>query len=804
MKIKVFLLILLIFPNLFFSQSSHTITGLVSEPDGKGLPYVNVLLLNTTDSTLVKGTVTQENGLFKIEEVLSGNYQIMSSIVGYESVYSEPFHLDSDYEITTLIMKSGEALDEVIVQATKPLYQQKVDRMVINVENSIVSAGGSALEILERSPGVIVNRQSNAISVVGKDGVVVMINGKTSYVPASALVQMLDGMSADNIESIELITTPPANFDAEGNAGFINIVMKEQTDVGLNGAYSLSAGYSGQFVTSDNINFNYRKNKLNVFGNYSFSLDKTEQTFAFYREYEDNDDFLTTDTYTDRKPQQRNHNIRVGMDYQFTEKTVVGILLNAYDNKWTMDAFNTSENTENGITISYIDLINDEINHWKHFGGNFNIKHNFTDDNYISFDLDYLHYKDDNPSNYMNTYFDGTNNFDREELSRSGKLTPINTFVGKFDYSNKLNEKFKIETGLKGTKSKFENDVFVEDLIGENWVEDPTLTNKSNLDESIFAIYSALDYKISEKWSAKFGLRYEYTDSKLITDTEGVVVDRQYGKLFPSVFFNKKINDNLNMNLSYSKRITRPTFNDLAPFVILFDPNTFISGNAELQPSISNSVKYDINYKSIILSFQYTHEDSSIANFQERFDEENDRLVFEASNLDYTKTIGVTLGFPIKIAGWWKMQNNFNYVDQKISALYNDEPLKLTLGNFSANTTQSFKFTDSFTGEVTAFYSSESFFGTAKYDALYRINAGLQKKLKNDWGNLRFSVNDIFDSFEFVGGTDLPEQNLKTKNLFDFSKPTYTLTFTRNFGNSKLKSSRNRQTGAEEERRRVN
>jgi bisphosphoglycerate-dependent phosphoglycerate mutase len=612
-----------------YSQSSFSVSGLINENNGNSSAFANVLLLKASDSTFVKGAITSETGNYKIENVSSNNYLIMSSSVGFQSVYSKVFSLDSNYTVETLILIQGEQLDEVVVQATKPLYQQKIDRMVINVENSIVSAGGSALEILERSPGVIVNRQSDAISILGKDGVVVMINGKTSYVPTSALIQMLDGMSADNIGSIELITTPPANFDAEGNAGFINIVMKKRTDLGLNGSYSLALGYSTDIMTSDNISFNYRNEKINLFGNYSFSLDHTEQQFNLSRVETDDGNLSTTETDSDRDPRQRNHSIRLGLDYQASDKTIMGLLLNGYDNRWSMDAINRSLDTENGAPVSFINLLNDEINHWKHFGANYNIKHSFTDDNFISFDLDYLYYTDDNPTNYFNSIFDENMDFLNEELSRSGKYTPIKTWVTKFDYSTKLNEKLKLETGLKGTKSNFENDVSVENFDNTSWITDSSLTNKSNLDEKIFAAYSAL---VNDKWSTKIGLRYEYTNTQLDTETQGKVVDRQYGELFPSIFFNRIINDDLNMNLSYSRRITRPTFNDLAPFVIFVDPKTFLSGNANLQPSISNSYKYDINYKSYILSFQYTHEDSSISQFQERIDEANDRLILEASN----------------------------------------------------------------------------------------------------------------------------------------------------------------------------
>ena len=787
-----------------FAQSSFQVSGLVQDANNEGVPFANVLLLRANDSTLVKGAISSETGTFVIADVPQDNYYVQSSVIGYQGAQSEVFELLSNFSVPTLILVEGESLDEVLVVAEKPLFTQKVDRMVINVEGSIVSSGGNALEVLERSPGVVVNRQSNSISVVGKDGVVVMINGKTSYVPANSLVQLLEGMSSDNIESIELITTPPANFDAEGNAGFINIVLKKTADLGLNGSYSLSAGYGDGETTSDNINFNYRKNKINLFGSYSFSIDKRSQYFETTRQFVENDTVKGVATETNRDPRQRNHNLRLGLDVQVSEKTIMGVLLNGFDNRWSMDAFNENSETANGTPFSFVDIVNDEINQLRHFGANYNIKHNFTEDEFISLDLDYLYYIFDNPTNYTNSFFDGNRMFINSTLLRSGKDTDLTTLVGKFDYSKKPNDKLSYQAGFKATKNDLENDVSIENEVDGSFVIDPTLTNFSVLDESVIAAYAASEYSFDEKTTAKVGLRYEYTDTELTTNTQGKVVDRSYGIWFPSVFFNRKITEDLNMNLSYSKRITRPTFNDLAPFVIFFDPNTFISGNASLQPAISNTFKYDINYKSYFLSFGYTDQDASIASFQETIDEETGRLFFVADNLDYTRTFSVIAGIPVKIASWWRTQNNFTYIKQKVRAFYLGEPVIQDLGNFSANSTHSFKISDSFSAELSGFYNGPSFFGTARYEEVYGINIGFQKKFSDKWGTLKFSINDALDSVEFVGGTDLPDQNIFTRNVFDFSNRTFTLTYTRNFGNSKLKSSRNRETGSEAERRRVN
>lgn len=795
------ILLFILFSIQSFSQEKYTISGIILTEEEEPVPYANVLLVRAVDSTLVEGNLTREDGTYLIEQIVPGNYLVIGSMIGFEKSYSSSFILERNRTMQPIILKES-FLDEVQVQGTKPLYQQKIDRMVINVENSVISAGSSALEILERSPGVLVNRQNNSISIVGKEGVVIMINGKNTYVPVSTIIQMLEGMSADNIVSIELITTPPANMDAEGNAGFINIVLKKNTDTGLNATISLSAGYSNAFLTSDNLNFNFRRKKLNIFGSYSFEIDETDQFFRLNRRFTRDGDQIRNSTISERDAREENHNLRLGTDYQLSEKTITGVLFTAYDTKWTMLARNKNISLINEVPESYVDLINEERNQWRHFGANYNIKHDFNEDTSLSFNLDYLYYEDDNPNDYLNSYFDEDREFVGDSISRSTKWTPIQTYVGALDYKDIL-EDLKFETGVKLTTSKFENDVAVENFVNGTWIADPTLTNKSELDENIYAAYISAEYPINDRFGIKAGLRYEFTDTQLDTETEGRVVDREYGRFFPSVFLNQVLNDTLSMNLSYSRRIRRPTFNNLAPFVILLDPNTFISGNASLQPSISNSYKYGLNYRSAVLSLNYTHEESPIANFQERIDEETGRFIFEASNLEYVKTLGLSLGFPWKVTSWWRMQNNFTYVNQRVRANYIDEPIALKLGNFSANISNSWTIKEKISAELSGFYVSKGFFGIATYDAVYRLDTGISWKLWEDRGTLKLNVRDVLNSFEFTGGTNIPEQDLITENLFNFTHRSILLSYIFNLGNRDLKASRNRETGAEEERRRI-
>src|SRR5690606_13450982 len=327
-------------------RAQSTITGTVQDKSNQSLHQVNVLLLNAADSTLIKGSITTKNGGYKFENIHTGKYLLKYSSAGFEETHTDVFKvIGSEKEIKLGIqqlIESNIILSSVTVTAIKPLFEQKIDRMIINVQSNITATGSSALEVLEKSPGVIVNRQNSSIAITGKEGVVVMINGKVDNMPASAIVQMLEGMNAGNIDRIELITTPPSNFDAEGNAGFINIVLTNNPNEGFNGSFSLTMGYGTGTTPAANFNFNYRHKKLNLFGSYSFLRNDFIQDVFLYRSVSNLSDTRETSIFSQRNAVQRNHNVRLGADYQLSAKTVIGAVVGTYNNKWSMDAVNNS------------------------------------------------------------------------------------------------------------------------------------------------------------------------------------------------------------------------------------------------------------------------------------------------------------------------------------------------------------------------------------------------------------------------------------------------------------------------------
>lgn len=788
-------------------DAQSKIQGLVTDSQNAGIANANVLLLRSRDSLLTKGMVTSKSGAFAFENIAKGKYLITATFTGHDQVYSSPVEVmdkQGVINVGTLHLKAASLLlKDVTVTVKKPLFEQKVDRMVVNVANSITSAGSTALEVLERSPGIVVDRQNSVLSMNGKDGVVVMINGKINRMPISAVVQMLAAMTADNIEKIELITTPPANYDAEGNAGYINIVLKENTQYGTNGSYSLSGGYNKRETSEASINFNHRKGKVNLYGDYSISRLHSKQIFTFYHKvlYEGNVNETTSDALRDYV--RLFNNGRLGLDYQVAKKTVIGALFSSYDNRFSLNSHNPGTVHSNQILDTIFKLNNKEVNDWFNYSANVNVQHNFSESEKLTFNLDYIHYKDNNPISYENQYYNGNNAFLYDQQLTSAKKTPINIWVAAVDYAKKLSKKVDMEAGVKSTLSKFNNDVEIDRLSGTAWVKDGSLSAIYDLKEKVYAAYTSFNISVDEKTSVKAGLRYEHTTSNLNSETQKNIVDRRYGNFFPSLFFSRTINDNNAFNLSYSRRITRPTFNDMAPFVIFMDPYTFFSGNPALQPSITDVGSVSYTYKKKMLSLSYSYDANPITNFAPKIDPATNIATLAAENQKNQQTFSANLSIPVELNKWWNMQFNASGNFQQLNGYYKGDNIELKKDNLSLNTTQSFKLPKQYSIELNGFYQTGALFGIYKVNSFGALNIGVQKKLKNEKSNFRFNANNVLNSLVFKPTIDLPDQNLVVKGVLHFQYPSFSVTFTHNFGNQKLKGTRQRSSSAEDEKARV-
>ena len=793
MRKKITLLFLL----LTYTTFGQTVfSGKVVDSSKNPIPFCNVLLIDTNYSENYVGGATDENGYFEIETNFSGSIRVKISNVGFQEYLSEKININRNNSVFELgeISLSDEAfaLDDVSVLAKKLPYKRKIDRTIISLENEPNTQGSSVLDILERTPGVILDRQNNSLSMLGKDGVNVMINGKMTYMPTSALVQFLNGMSSDNVKSIELITTPPSKYDAEGNSGYINIELKKRLDEGINGNLSATNSFSyndneSQRSISGGFTASSPKNNINF--NYSFMDNEIPGDGFFTRTYTNQTPLLETRSIFFNGVDIPSHNIRFSYDYMIKEKLEIGTSITGYS---SVEDQNSTTRYEEGQDINY-EFARKELKDWKNVQINLFANYKISEDTNIELSYDILDYE--NYTNYNALFEEQIENLPLEIFTE--KESPFDIRVSKLDFESLLLKKIKITAGIKYVKSDFTNinSVNIDGEIQEKY------SNQSILDEHILAGYSQANFDITKKIKMQAGFRYEYTDTYVHSGFGDTFIDREYGNLFPSLFLGYKLNDFNNLNISYSKRISRPAFTDMAPMLIFLDLNTAVFGNLSLRPSYSRNYQIDYRYKSVGLSAQYSNENDVFARFSPTIDTETNFITYSPNNLDKRETITAILNFPIIPMKNWKIRYFTSLSYSEVNGLVDTRLINNSITSLRFNMNNDFNITDSFTIQVIGFYQTKRNLNNGGYmRPMGKLDISAQKKIDE---NIILTLNgtNLLNTMKFRPMIDTPELNLLQQAEFNFLKPQAKITLTYNFGNSNVKT---KKIKSSEESKRIN
>ena len=778
---NMYTLFILLLPSLAISQSF--ITGRVVDVSQNPIPYSSVFLVGSIDDNNLEGVSSDEEGLFKIETYREGKVKIKILSIGFEEYKSGEITLKNEGDTIDLsyvkLVEEAFALNDVSVVAEQIPIRKEIDRTVISLENTPSAKGSSILDILEKTPGVIIDRQNNSISMLGKDGVNVMINGKMTYMPSTALVQYLNGLAADGVKSIELITTPPAKYDAQGNSGYINIVLKKRLDEGYNASLAATNSYSynddkNQRNISGNFTASNAKQNLNV--NYSFLRNQIPVEGNFKRIYTNTFPNIETNTVFFNGMDVPTHNIKFSYEYYLTEKLEIGTSVSGFS---SVENLNNTTDYSEGNDIAYI-FDSDELKEWKSAQINFFSVYKFSEKTKIEASYDVLRYQ--NFTNF-NANFSATE-YNLPDNLYTEKESPFEINVFKLDFETELFSKFNYTSGLKYVKSNFENYNNVE----IDQVPLAEFVNNSFLDETLLAAYSQLNFDITNNIKVQAGLRYEYTDTFVDSFDGEVFVDREYGNFFPSLFLGYKINDINNLNLSYSKRITRPAFTDMAPFLIFLDLNTAVFGNVGLVPSYSKNYQLDYRYKTISLSAQYSDETDVYEKFTPTINEETNFITFSPNNLDSRKTLTAILSFPLNPIKDWSVRYftslSYAQVQGEMNGLFIDNSMTSVRFNMNNNV----RLTDSWRVEVSGFYQSKTNLNNGGFMLpMGKLDLSLQKKV-ND--NLSFTLNgfNMLNTLQFRPIIENTELNLTQTAQLIFTKPQVKLTVNYTFGNQRVKA----------------
>jgi len=805
---RIFVLLFITSISAFGQNSLHLrLQDLQQEP----LPFATVLLRKTADSSLVKGMNTDENGVLHATKLPLGTFTLTLQSTGLKSIKINLDDIRADTKIdlgTITLSPLSTELSEVKVSATKPFIEKKLDKTIVNVENSAMAAGNTTMELLERSPGVIVDKDGN-ISLRGKSGARIMIDGKISYLTGADLANYLKNLPADQISQLEIMANPSSKYDAAGTGGIINIKLKKNANIGLNGSANATIAQGFYLRESAGINLNYRKNGWNWFGNASFVNRITSERNSLTRNFKAQNEVWENGYQL--KNENQSSQFKGGVDWSYSKKTTMGLLFSGNLNQYTL---------QNGLnqTIQYdgsraalfkLNTYNQVGNPSHNYAANVNFKHAYdSTGRELTIDLDYARFADNSKSNLRSQFLRGDDrSLKADSLLKNESLSFVDQYSFKLDYVLPSYLAQKWAMGLKSSYVKTDNDL---QFRGRNANEAnyAFLTGQSNrfqYAEQIHAAYINAERAIG-KFSYQLGLRGEWTiadgrSQAYTANAKDITFHRDYAQLFPSAFLQYELNKNNSVGLNYSRRIDRPSYGDLNPFVFFLDNYTFKVGNPLLTPQLTNSLELSHTYMGAFsTTLGYSNTTNVITEILKQ-DTEARKSYQTTANMAERKTYSVGFSLPIPIKKWWTSNTDIYINRAELSGKIDLTVIAPAQNMFYINTNHIFTLPKDYRFELGGSYYSGGLESAFIFGSGGSLNLGIQKTILNKRGVIRLNAQDLLyttNSIVYIKYSDLditvrPRQDSRVVRL----------NFSYRFGNMSIKGARERATGLESEKSRV-
>jgi ferric enterobactin receptor len=789
--LKVIVLFLITFISL---DAGAQISGRVVDTGNKSpIPFANAIAINVSDSSIVKASITDENGNYSLEKMNDGNYFIKIITLGYKDYYSEPIEFKKGTKIIVdcNTSVSSENLESFEVVAKVPFLEQQAGKMIVNVSDHITGVSGSMRDVMKKIPGILV--VNNKISMAGNQNVTILIDGRpTQYLDMQTLMSELP---AEDIDKIEVISQPDAGMEATGTGGVINIILKKNRLSGTNGALWTGYGYGELAKYSIGGSINHRKNKLNVFANGGYSYNTYVENLILERKV--GNQTYNQNTYQPSYP--KTYRINGGFDYDLNDQQSLGLSLKhvqSYNNRTHEN--NTSIKSLDTDTIFTLKTYNKMSKKWFYNSANFYYNIDLdTNGKKLGFTTNYGSYNNQNASTIA-THADYNINYPTQKNAEPGET---DIYAAKLDLTLPFKKKFKFTSGLKYSYANVDSDLqaYIENN-GSGFINNTSLSNHFIFDEKIYAAYVMQNFN-SKKISFNAGFRYEHSISEGYSVTIDSTNSRTISQLFPSAGVTIPISKKLGTNLAYSYRIQRPSYNTLNPFISYLDPYTFEKGNTNLKPELTHSTKFSLTFENQpFFNLEYS-KTSDVLMFVTQQDDNSGVSFATTVNLNQLEKYGASLFFPLDFINFLEGYGGIMTTYQKYDAPYLDEIYNKEKFNYTLFIEASSAITKTFKVEASAWYTSSNLEGIMESNSLYGVSFGAKKTFFENRLSISVSLDDAFYEY-WTANISYSNMDVDLKSTWETR--IFRINMVYRFGNRFLKKRKQQGNSAQDELNRAN
>lgn len=791
------------------TAQTTSIKGQLKDANGAPVVFANVAVYSTADSSLQKVETTAETGHFNLKNLTAGNYFLVATYVGMSDLRKPDIQLEKGQQLDLGELAFAPAaveLVEVTVTTSRAIVEVKPDRTVFNVEGTINSVGADALTLLRKAPGVTVDNQDN-VNVLGRAGVMIYVDGKRLPLSGQDLSNYLQNLPAEQIDRFDIITNPGAKYEAEGNAGIIDIRLKKDKNLGANGSVNATFSQGRYARANTSANGNYRNKKLNVFGTVGMEDSESfmDMNFLSYQ------NGLVLDEINNHRNDGNGYNYRLGTDFFLSDKHVIGFLVDGGNGKRTSNSVNQisiakAANPENVDSL----LVAKSIANNDRQRNTFNLNYRFDNrkGRTLNIDLDYGQYINRSKRYQPNQYFNAAGDSLKTEIINTFDTpTDIDIYTAKLDYEEEILGG-KLGFGGKFSKVVSDNTFLFFDVENDVPVQNNRSSNRFKYDESVYAGYFNFARPLGEKWNFSAGLRAEQTDATgdlqaFLPELQEPPVELNYLSWFPSAGLTWQVAPQHNLALNYGRRINRPDYQDLNPFNNQISQLSFSKGNPYLRPEIVNNLElgYTLKYR-YNAKIAYSRTTDQITRLIAP-DEKDPRAGFITwANLAEQTIWSANISAPIDVTEKWNAYLNLSGSHQDNQADYGEGAVvNVQAWSYNIYMQNTITLPYGIKGEVSGWFSGPGIWGGVfRYKTSWSLDLGLQLKFLQERMNVRLSVSDIFYKSGWRGYSEFNGLLSYGNGNWDARRVSASVSY--NFGNEKVKS-RKRTTGLEDEGKRV-